>query len=219
MSKFRLSGRTIKGTLSRLEKEHYNTYHDVELQKTSTKVMQIDHLIVSTYGIFILKICDKKGLIEGTEHGDYWTNNLAKKRKFPNPLKQCKQQARFLREILHVPITHIVVFSPLAQLKIDVNSHVVYVAQLVKTIHDYDKEIFTDVKLQEVRAAIENYRIKSEEKKTRIYNVKEILEERKRLVAANICPKCGSALVVREGKRRAFKGCSRYPKCNFKHGI
>ena len=31
----------------------------------------------------------------------------------------------------------------------------------------------------------------------------------------NTCPRCGKKLVERNGKNRAFIGCSGYPKCRF----
>ncbi len=30
-----------------------------------------------------------------------------------------------------------------------------------------------------------------------------------------VCPKCGSKLVVREGKRGLFYGCSNFPQCKY----
>lgn len=35
----------------------------------------------------------------------------------------------------------------------------------------------------------------------------------------NICPKCGGALIEREGKFGKFYGCSNYPKCDFTRNI
>ena len=34
-------------------------------------------------------------------------------------------------------------------------------------------------------------------------------------VEHNICPRCGSKLVLRNGKYGEFLGCSNYPKCRF----
>ena len=30
-----------------------------------------------------------------------------------------------------------------------------------------------------------------------------------------ICPKCGSKLIIRDGKNGKFIGCTNYPKCRF----
>lgn len=40
-------------------------------------------------------------------------------------------------------------------------------------------------------------------------DVEAISEEKK------VCPKCGAALVVKDGRRGKFIGCSRWPNCNY----
>ena len=40
-------------------------------------------------------------------------------------------------------------------------------------------------------------------------DVEAISEENK------VCPKCGAALVVKDGRRGKFIGCSRWPNCNY----
>ena len=34
-----------------------------------------------------------------------------------------------------------------------------------------------------------------------------------------ICPKCGSKLIIRDGKNGKFIGCTNYPKCRFTKNI
>lgn len=41
------------------------------------------------------------------------------------------------------------------------------------------------------------------------------IEKMKNNIANNICPRCGSPLVLRHGKYGNFMGCSRYPQCHF----
>ena len=47
--------------------------------------------------------------------------------------------------------------------------------------------------------------------------IKKIEAEEK--TASGICPRCGSPLVTRNGKRGEFIGCSAYPKCRFTKNI
>ena len=35
------------------------------------------------------------------------------------------------------------------------------------------------------------------------------------MVADHVCPRCGGQLVIRNGKKGQFVGCSNYPKCNY----
>jgi ssDNA-binding Zn-finger/Zn-ribbon topoisomerase 1 len=48
------------------------------------------------------------------------------------------------------------------------------------------------------------------ELKKHIAGIKEKVENK-----SHICPKCGSALVSKQGKYGAFIGCSGYPKCRY----
>lgn len=47
----------------------------------------------------------------------------------------------------------------------------------------------------------------------------ENINNTKKDIANHICPGCGGALVIRNGKRGTFLGCSNYPKCRFTANI
>lgn len=54
--------------------------------------------------------------------------------------------------------------------------------------------------------------------KTRSIRKEHILklqEKKKSKINNNICPKCGSLLVLRNSKYGDFMGCSNYPECKF----
>lgn len=38
-------------------------------------------------------------------------------------------------------------------------------------------------------------------------------------VTVDICPRCGSKLIIKNGKHGKFSGCSSFPKCRFTKGI
>jgi predicted RNA-binding Zn-ribbon protein involved in translation (DUF1610 family) len=50
-------------------------------------------------------------------------------------------------------------------------------------------------------------------------NDKEKSESNPTSSLIQMCPNCGSKLVLRNGKRGKFYGCSAYPKCRFTKGI
>ena len=58
------------------------------------------------------------------------------------------------------------------------------------------------------------YKYKENPIQTAKEHIKEIKDIRKN-VDNNICPRCGSKLVLRDGKNGEFFGCSNYPKCKF----
>lgn len=71
-----------------LDKEEYRLIKDVTLY-TEDGTTQIDHIIVSVYGVFVVETKNMKGWIFGGEHQSSWTQSIYKhKMKFQNPLHQ-----------------------------------------------------------------------------------------------------------------------------------
>ena len=54
-----------------------------------------------------------------------------------------------------------------------------------------------------------------ENRKTHVEAINKNITEKNNKINSNVCPKCGSKLVLRNGKYGQFKGCSSYPKCRF----
>ena len=57
--------------LKRLPDEYY-IWNDIVLQRNGYSV-QIDHVVISPYGIFVIETKAIKGKIRGTESGYFWT--------------------------------------------------------------------------------------------------------------------------------------------------
>ena len=65
----------VRRKLRRLNKNDYIVYNVIYLKnKGSSK--QIDHLIVSIYGAFVIETKNYKGWIFGNESSKYWTQTL-----------------------------------------------------------------------------------------------------------------------------------------------
>ena len=61
---------------------------------------QIDHILVSAYGIFVIETKNLKGWIFGSAENATWTQVLAgKKYPFQNPLKQNYRHTRCARRL------------------------------------------------------------------------------------------------------------------------
>jgi restriction system protein len=70
---------------------------------------QIDHVIVSAYGVFVVETKNMNGGIYGSEHDKLWTQALGgKKFRFQNPLRQNYKHTQVLAEVLGVPHEKIV---------------------------------------------------------------------------------------------------------------
>ena len=61
----------VKQELKKLPKEKYKVLNDI-MVKTNNTTHQIDHLIVSPYGIFVIEMKNYYELISGTDNSDKW---------------------------------------------------------------------------------------------------------------------------------------------------
>ncbi|MEB1808321.1 MAG: NERD domain-containing protein [Bacillaceae bacterium] len=216
-----LGEKAIATFLTRLDPEKYTVINDVVLN-VAGKTSQIDHVIVSNYGVFVIETKNYKGWIFGDEKSQYWTQVIYKrKEKFFNPLRQNYGHIKALENALinfgQLTFIPIVVFSVNATLKVNVTSDVVYSVNLLKTINKYKEETLSNQQKQQIvnqLNAINNHKDKAL-KKQHVQSIKHNQKTVQEQVKNNICPKCGSPLVERKGKTGSFKGCSSFPKCRF----
>ncbi|GAA0310975.1 NERD domain-containing protein [Psychrobacter aestuarii] len=102
---------TVKGMLGEgvinlatwlaLDKTIYQRINNVTLPLANGGSTQIDHIIVSPYGIFVIETKNYKGWIFGSEHQRQWTQTImGKKYKFQNPLHQNYLHIKALSDVL-----------------------------------------------------------------------------------------------------------------------
>lgn len=78
----------VAAQLRELPGEKYMVLNDILLQ-TERGSVQIDHIVISVYGIFVIETKNYKGWIHGNEKSEYWTQSIyPHKTKFRNPIKQ-----------------------------------------------------------------------------------------------------------------------------------
>ena len=216
--------KTIALFLSRLPKEEYTILRDISLT-TDTGTTQIDHIVVSLYGIFIIETKNYKGWIFGGEKSPLWTQNIyGKKKSFMNPLLQnyahVKAVEARLGSYANVPILPIVAFSPNSDLKTKTTSHVVHFQKVNGVIREYHHKVIEPADIAAIVEIICNQDVTSSE--TRKEHIALIREKKAVIENAEVggtCPKCSGILVERKGKSGRFIGCSNYPKCRFKKPI
>ena len=95
-----------------LDAKIYRRFHDVILP-AAIGTTQIDHLLVSPYGLFIVETKNIKGWIFGSEDQAKWTKSVfGKKYSFQNPLRQTFRQKKILSEFLGLKesLIHPVIF-------------------------------------------------------------------------------------------------------------
>lgn len=213
----------------------YTILDDVILT-TNKGTTQIDHIVVSKYGAFVIEVKNYRGDIYGNDNREDWTQLIVTpvtysrsiktytyvtKNKFYNPVKQAVGHAyavqKQLTEWPHLKVIPIVVFVGKAVLKnVQTTSHVVYEQDLLDTIRSYTTIYLTDEDVQKVieRLSLRNSR-ELITNKMHVANVYKKKHEKEQLISSGVCPQCGGKLVERHGKYGSFYGCSNYPNCKY----
>lgn len=208
--------KTVSAILAALPEE-YKSINDVLLRQKNGRTTQIDHIVASPYGLFVIETKNYKGFITGSENGEKWTKN--KKFSFLNPIRQNYGHIKALSELLDLPedvFISIVVFSVEANVKVKTEKHLVYTVNLRKTIRSYQQRKFNDEQIEAFVQTIQNANVDSNEtRKEHVESISQKLRERNHMIERKICPKCQNTLVERNGKYGKFLGCSQYPKCRF----
>lgn len=133
----------VRRRLRRLNKNEYKVINNLKLFYNGI-VAQIDHLVVSTYGIFVIETKNYTGWIFGSEGGREWTQVIYHSQtKFYNPLKQNIGHIRAIRGNLtqysNIHYYPIVVFCGDSELKVNSSYPVIKPKNLLKTIKQVQK--------------------------------------------------------------------------------
>lgn len=206
--------------LKGLPSDEYTVINDLML-KTTYGTSQIDHIVVSQYGIFVIETKNYSGWIYGGEHSEEWIKNVyGKKYKFRNPIKQNYAHIKALMEVLGV--TNIDIFIPIitfprkASIKVKTDYNIVYYRQLIKCIKSYSESCLCNEQISEYVNKLNNFVGYSKEiRKEHIEEIMFSVTEREYKENEGICPRCNGMLVKRHGKYGTFYGCSNYPRCRY----
>ncbi len=208
---------TTFGMWAFLDKETYRRIDNV-IVPTKDGTTQIDHILVSVYGIFVIETKNIKGWIFGGQDNDKWTQVIfGKKHYFQNPIKQNYRHTKSLSEYLHLDhdlFRPIVFFIGECEFKTDMPPNVINTG-LSGYIKSFTQPILTDQQVSQIEAAL--LQLRSGVSLTRKDHL-ESLKERHGSITH--CPRCGSKLVQRTAKKGAlagktFLGCSKYPQCKY----
>lgn len=219
-SKGRRGEKQVAALLSLLPKDKYKVINDLLIQKGGYST-QIDHVVVSVYGVFVIETKYYRGWIYGGENSEYWTKNVyGHKYELRNPLWQNEGHIKTITKLLEdpglVPIYNIVAFSSQAKLKVDRSLPVMYWRQVVPYIRRYKEPVMSESYTEEIYNTLLAANVEDKSaRKQHVQSVKQNKKRRDNAVASGRCPKCGGKLVLREGRYGRFYGCSNYPKCNY----
>ena len=124
----------------------YVVFNDIVIRSCGCS-SQIDHLVVSPYGVFVVETKGHKGLIYGSEKAQYWTQNIwGHKYQLYNPLLQNSSHIRALQRVISIhdlKYIPILVFTNAANVSVTTNSHVITHWRLYFTIRSHKEAIIT----------------------------------------------------------------------------
>ena len=204
-----------------LDKSKYHLIKNVTLP-TEDGTTQIDHIIVSQYGIFVVETKNLKGWIFGSENQPMWTQKIFKHtNKFQNPLRQNYKHIKTLDLALKIGLEKfcsLIVFVGDSKFKTPMPENVTYGIGYIRYIKSKTEQVLDTGQVNEIVQKIEQGRLQPS-LKTHIahaQHVKAIIQDKQN----NICPRCGSQMVIRVVKKginqgKEFWGCPNFPKCRY----
>lgn len=213
--------RRVSNILSALPQNEYRVLNDITIRNYKGTT-QIDHIVVSIYGVFVIETKYYKGWIFGTQDSQYWTQNLyGYKYKLFNPILQNNTHILSLKKVVpeleYVPIFSIVAFSHQARLDNRIpGNYVIFWHELFNTISSRTVVSMTPEQMNFLCDKIQSARLDPATVKSKhITNVAISKLQNEMKIESGHCPRCGAPLILRNGKYGKFYGCSNYPKCRF----
>lgn len=219
-SKGKRGEKQVAAMLSLLPTERYSIINDLLIQSGGYST-QIDHVVISVYGIFVIETKYYKGWIYGGANSEFWTQNIyGHKYRLRNPLWQnqghVKNIARLIRDYGNVPIYSIVAFSRQAMIKVDHSLPVMYWWNVVPYIKRHKEVHLSEAQVDGIYNTLLSANVTDRAaRKQHITSVRQSQARRNTAVANGKCPRCGGDLVLRNGRYGQFYGCSNYPNCKY----
>ena len=205
--------------LSRLPKE-YHVFNDVYIRSGGRSV-QIDHIVISPYGVFVLETKNYKGWVYGSENAEHWTQNIyGHKYQLYNPVRQNASHVGAICNLLRITrdkTIPIVVFAGSATVHCSANYYyVVYMSQLRRVINQHKSVLLSDDQVLQMTEKLAGALVTDKNRRRKhVQEVRKQVAIKERMEANGICPRCHGQLVVREGQYGQFVGCSNYPNCKY----
>lgn len=145
-----------------LDKQTYTLFKNVTLP-TEDGTTQIDHIIVSRYGVFVIETKNMKGWIFGSPQQKTWTQQIYRhKSKFQNPLHQNYKHTQTLQSALELDpdkIFSLVVFIGDSTFKTAMPDNVVHGGSYIRFIKNKTLFILSDAEILDICRKIQSGRL------------------------------------------------------------
>lgn len=218
--------RLVARMLRKLDPQQYRVLNNIYLPKPDGTTTQIDHVVVSPYGVFVVETKTYKGWISGDANSKVWTQSFrgkgrkASKFTFQNPIHQNYAHLCALENCTGISknvMRPVIAISGEATFKTERPDGVCYFGGVVKYIKSFTTPIINDGQEDEIVSSILEWQatLTKGQIAAHIDNLKARHEDVSIADSAPKCPYCGASMVLRKRKSdgKPFYGCSSYPKC------
>lgn len=131
---------------------------------------QIDHVVLSTRGVFVIETKNYQGKILGKAHEPQWTQRLGRQSfKFQNPLRQNYRHRKFLAEkcgVKEEAIVSLVVFTGNADFPKGMPEGVFYPKALLKAIRETTDAKLNNAQVHTIKRTLEELGATTRDKTT-----------------------------------------------------
>ncbi|MFO8024406.1 nuclease-related domain-containing protein [Thiohalophilus sp.] len=166
-----------------LDKGKYHLIKNVTLP-TEDGSTQIDHIIVSEFGIFVVETKNMKGWIFGSPNQKTWTQKIYKySNKFQNPLHQNYKHVKTLESLLDLDeqqVHSVIVFVGDSVFKTDMPENVTFGGGYARYIKSKKTQVLTESQVIGIARKIEQGRLTPSFKTNRehVRHVKTIVADK-----------------------------------------
>lgn len=166
-----------------LKDPRYILLNDCTLPDEQAGTTQIDHILLSPFGIFVIETKNYTGWIFGGERQKMWTQKIYKKSyKFQNPLHQNYKHMKVLEDVLSdilepQHLHSVIVFMPESEFKTAMPSNVFRGAAWTDYVKGFQDAVIPAMKLKRIQLRIEKEVLEKSWKTNRLHV--ENLKQRK----------------------------------------
>ena len=194
--------------------EKYHVFHDVYLPKEDGTTTQLDHIVVSEMGIFVIETKNYTGWIFGNEKQRNWTQMIYKnKQSFYNPVLQNRTHVNAVKRFLQIDhhVHSIIVFSNAATFKFKApftTASVIQIAQLKKTILNFQDAVFLNEEVTAFNEQLSNLiaTIKENKREIKRQHIKQVKDAQTRPRKKNTPKKDGREILEKNSRERIETG-------------
>lgn len=151
----------LNNVLVRELPDSYQHYRNLVIPTEKGDFTEIDHLVLSPYGIFVIEVKNYRGWIFGGEKQPKWTVQYFRSRhQFMNPLHQNYKHTEAVKQLLGLTGTHsavvqsIVAFSVRADFKFQIPPNVMYSGLVADYIKGFYQQCLSDEQLRQFGARL-----------------------------------------------------------------